>query len=66
MTRLIFFILIHTLIALASANTEEIHLYTHSWCPPCRKVSKLFDKFETKYTEISFIRHKYKNKTILY
>lgn len=51
---LILFLLI---INIQNKGQSTLSLYTHTWCPPCKKVKSIFTKISANFPEIAFKIH---------
>jgi thiol-disulfide isomerase/thioredoxin len=50
--------LITVIVALSSlAAASTVELYTHRWCPPCRKAIAVIEKVKKNYPSVTFEEH---------
>ena len=53
-------------IFIAISLSSTVELYTHKWCPPCRKAITVINKVKKNYPSIDFKEHEYSDRTVLY
>ncbi len=45
------------IINIRNDDQSTLSLYTHTWCPPCKKVKSIFTKISTNFPEVEFKIH---------
>ena len=38
------------------SDTNKILYFTASWCPPCKKIAPIFEKFSHEFAKVTFVK----------